>query len=218
MKNALCCLLGFLLVFTFSGAASANLITNGSFDDGLNDWIVLSPDDFSINPGWGPYTNHLKFENGGTEQDGRLIQRFDIPLTTLGLNVSFDWMASFGESGNGDPTAPDIDPTSFFSSLVNVDLNNEGLFNFQNRQVILDTNETTGWTHVSLSFLFDKPVTDTSPNGRIRFEWNENSDWISNAKLDNIEVKAVPEPGTMLLLACGFIGLAAVGRRKIQKK
>ena len=99
-------------------------------------------------------------------------------------------MANFGESGNGDSWDPGIDPSSFFNALVNLDLNDEGLYKYGNMKVILNTNKSTGWTTVNLFINFDKDITDVDPNARIRFEWKENSDWMSNAKLDNINVYA----------------------------
>jgi len=218
MKKFMGVLLGFLLVLSVVGSANANLITNGSFSDGLNDWLVINDGDidFTIKDGWGDYTDHLAFSTGGAGQYGRLIQKFFIPTFATGINVSFDYQASFGESGNGNPWDELIDPSSYFLALVNLDLNGEGLYKYSNMEVILDTNETTKWTSVHMQFMFDGSPTNVDPNARIRFEWNEVDDWMSNVKLDNIVVvtNPVPEPATMLLFGLGILGLAGISRRK----
>ncbi len=215
MKNKLLVgLVTTLFLVGIVGVAAANLIENGDFSDDLNGWKVLNSANFTIKDGWGPYEDHVQFLTGGTGQRGRLIQNFDIPLSATGLHVSFDWQSSFGESGNGDPWDPNIDPSSFFKALVNVDLDSAGLFKYSNSELILKTNETTRWTHVDMTFLFNGTPTDTSPNGRIRFEFNEVNDWMSNAKLDNININPIPEPTTMLLFGTGLAGLVGLRRRK----
>ncbi len=206
-----------IFLIGMAGAASGNLLTNGDFSSGFDGWKTLNGDDFTIIPGWGSYTNHVAFLNGGSGQDGRLIQQFDIPLYASGLHVSFDWRGNFGESGNGDPNDPGIDPSSFFSSLVNVDLDDQGLYKYSNSELILNTNESTGWTSVDMTFLFGGDVTDSTPNGRIKFTWKEDVDWISMARLDNVVVGTVPEPATMLLLGTGLVGLAGVSVRRRKK-
>ena len=77
---------------------------------------------------------------------------------------------------------------------------------------------TSGWQHVSTDILFAGMTIDPNdPNARLTSVLREYTGDYSWANLDNINVKQVPEPTTMLLLGIGLVGLAGFGRKKIKK-
>ena len=210
--------MGFLLVLSVGGTAGATYLTNGSFESGdFSYWnIETSASDFSINAGYVPYDNHLVFNHSGVEQNGRINQAFYVNDNPAGLKVSFDWRGNFGESGNGDPwydaAFNPIDPESYFRSMVFLDYA-DSTVGLEPKFKVLHTNMSTGWTHVEFDAYFTLPLENTDPNAKLRFLFYEREDWISNMKLDNVQVDRIPEPATMLLLGLGLIGITRFRRK-----
>lgn len=214
----------------YSINANASLIKNGDFSNGLDDWRVSytscvgldpdkcerGPDSFSINNGWGNYKDHLKWNR---DRDGdraaSISQNFYIPQSSptigpvSGIRVNFDFGGSFGESGNGNASDPNIDPASFFLSDVHILIGDNTSWNWSNTEykALFKTNKTTGWTNVDVVYYIKGELSDLSPNARIRFNFNEKQDWFSNARLDNIIVEAVSAPTviTLFMLAVGIV-------------
>jgi hypothetical protein len=59
----------------------------------------------------------------------------------------------------------------------------------------------------------------TSNSAVLGFQLQEGALLVGSAAgIDNVSIKAVPEPSTMLLLGFGLLGVAGAGRKKFFKK
>ena len=213
MKKFLVFLCAMLLILCVAGAASANLITNGSFEN---------PDD--------PDVNFLTLPNGSTAIPGWMV------------GGSVDWIRNYWPASDGDwsldlagdmpgavlsnyfPTTPgqwyevEFDMAGnpdrgYDKALIGIAYGSSTLtlVNFSFEQALGDKTNM-GWQTKSFNFLADWEET-LLVFGDATLEVGP---W--GAAIDNVRVAPVPEPATMLLLGAGLIGLAGLGRRKFFKK
>jgi len=197
MKKFVGFMLGFLLVFSVEGSASATLITNGDFATGdFSGWDYAV--NVTVNTG-----NVAVFDVEGGVGTARLYQNFLVGPSWDGINVAFDFKYNGGTVADSD----------FFKSFLRLEI--EGAVLDEVLTVFKTTAPTTdGWQHVSADILFaGLSIDSTDPNARLTFVNSEHvNDW-SWARLDNVAVNRVPDASIMLLLGSSLMGLAVFSRK-----
>lgn len=229
MKKFFSLFFSLTFIFFVSSVACANLIENGDFETGdFTDWItsgdveIYDTDSFlgDIGEAQGMDNYFALLGKDDTEGTSQLRQDFDVTGFSS-FNISFNWAFDFWDNSY---SAQDT-----FLSLVRQD-------GTPTKRITMLDLQTQGNGFFSpdagLSHGFYSETIDLSdyvtPEARLIFRLTEESDngWFtgtaSMAGIDNVVVTGVapvPEPGTVILLGSGLLGLVAYGRkRKFFKK
>jgi hypothetical protein len=170
-------------------------------------WSVIGNAQIVVDP-TNPLNHVLSFSALGAGGD-----LFSVPLdlSASPITLSFDYLAFQSTPTVGTDTGGFIIvdlPNSFlgFSLLGTSNLGSPKLPDL--------LGLTPGvWHHISVSF--DPSLTQAGDGSKFAFEqWVSSPNAAGNVLFDNIEINAVPEPGSALLLAAGLLGASVLRRRQ----
>lgn len=215
MKKILMLLLVTLLLGWGGTTASANLITDPSFEsnDGVSNFDYWSETASGVSVDTYARTGIYAAE---LDLNAAVTQNFtftEAGTYEYGAYFTFFTEAPLGGWPSDRPgvttTVYGPDPDEHYATIVNID----------------DTLPTT-WTGIDNNILRSDwyLISGTFTIGaadlgagllNIYLQSYEGLSWVV---VDDAFVKSVPEPATMLLLGSGFLGLAVVGRKKFFKK
>ena len=187
----------------------ATTIINGGFESGnFNGWTNFGPGANSV------VTSATAFdETVYNATEGNYFARFDATSGAIqnqitweaGDWISFKWaFLSQDEMPYNDYSLFTLIQNETYQQLVNVklaDVATAGDF------------ADTGWKTYGYKF-------NTAGSGWIMFYSVDTLDTYANSSLlvDDISSNPVPEPGTMMLLGMGMLGLAIYGKRRMNKE
>jgi hypothetical protein len=183
----------FFTLVLYATSAMAGLITNGGFEDGFDGWTVT----YSL--GCVPDEN--------TKCDFFVGDSTEAGFTTYGDLTLYIGCSELCIASQIIDTTPGQSYIFSFEYGNNGEALYEFIANFGDLEVfhpideILDT--TPGFEHQTIK------VTALGSKTKVEFLGKNGNGWLA---LDNVSVEAIPEPGSLALLAAGLAGLGLIRR------
>jgi choice-of-anchor C domain-containing protein len=203
-----------------SQAAKADLITNGSFETGINpgSFTTLYAGDATSIFGWTVSSGSVDYigtywqaADGTRSIDMSGLQPGSLAQTTLNTVIGASYLVTFDLAGNPDgPPEP---------KTLNVSVNNTpGTLQSYSFDATNSTHAAMGWTPESFLFTATSTTTAlsfTSTVGPVN-GWPAGSPW--GPALDNVHANLVPAPSTLVMSSTLFCMLGCVWAFKRLKR
>jgi len=199
--KGLCC----LIVLLFTGTANATLLTNGGFTGSLAGWSTIDQAKW-VSDGGG----RAALSKGNTANvNGTISQNFTLDPGSSsgfrGLEISFDYL--FKNWADNDLDA--------LTAWVKIRTTNVGNVDFS--LLNISSNPGSIWktvtAFVDLSGL-DPKYSQSNVAGIYFKVKDHNSASNAYAKIDNVDVRGIPEPATLALLGLGLAGIGFSRKKK----
>ena len=207
-------LLGFAVII-IPATASANLVLNGDFENGLNNWTTVGEVNAVTATGEG-FTS----PSGDNSLYALLVSRYETPNSTLQQIVDMDqgmYRLSL------DFTLATYEPSWSDDMRAQLSINYPGggpytpIFSYGTGDGVFQNWTTPGVRYYSVQgFTYDFYWGSASDNLVLDFHvlGYTPDQYASALMVDNVDVSAIPEPGTLSLLFLGFGFVATRFRRK----